>query len=77
MKKIRNIPIIQTKLSEPITIGIERDKPIQAFLEFVRNAAMPIEVSKQKDHVFLKKFLVFSKISAIQNGHTNINQEPA
>ena len=59
----------------PKTIGMEVNKPSQAFLEKVKNAAMPVDIRKLKAAVFLNKLLLFSINNAMQNGHTKFSQD--
>ena len=61
----------------PKTIGIEVNKPSQAFLEKVKNAASPVDMRKPKAAVFLKKLLPFSINNAMQNGQTKFSQDAA
>ena len=56
----------------PITIGIEVNKPSHAFLEKVKNAAIPVDIRKPKAAVFLNKLLPLSRNNAIQNGQTKL-----
>ena len=61
----------------PATIGIAVNKPSHAFLEKVKNAAIPVEIRKPKVIVFLKKFFPLSRNNAIQKGQTKLSQDAA
>ena len=61
----------------PKTIGIEVNKPSQAFLEKVKNAAKPVDIRKLKAKLFLNKLFPLSINNAMQNGQTKFNQDAA
>ena len=61
----------------PKTIGIDVNKPSQAFLEKVKNAAKPVDIRKLRDAVFLKKLSPFLINNAKQNGQTKFSQDAA
>ena len=61
----------------PATIGIEVNKPSHAFLEKVKNAAIPVDIRNPKVIVFLNKFFLFSRNNAMQNGQTKLSQDAA
>ncbi len=67
----------QYKLLKPIKKGIEDIILAQAFLEFVRMPAIPIENKKKSEEIIFSFFFVFSNKSATQNGKTRENQLPA
>ena len=79
--KINIIIVIINKINFtpffPATIGIEVNKPSHAFLEKVKNAAIPVDTRKPKAANFLKKFLPFSRNNAMQNGQTKFSQDAA
>ena len=58
-------------------IGIEVNKPSQAFLEKVKNAAKPVDMRKLKAKVFLNKLFPLSINNAKQNGQTKFSQDAA
>ena len=73
-------PIIEIKNLNtflPKTTGIEVNKPSQAFLEKVKNAANPVDIRKLKAKVFLNKLLPLSINNAKQNGQTKFSQDAA
>tara|TARA_E500000331_G_scaffold346104_1_gene384522 strand:+ start:922 stop:1140 length:219 start_codon:yes stop_codon:yes gene_type:complete len=61
----------------PKTIGIEVNKPSQAFLEKVKNAAKPVDMRKLKAAVFLNKLFPLWINKAMQNGQTKFSQDAA
>ena len=75
--KNNNKGIIQIRLSEPITIGNEINKPPKALLEVVKKVARPIDIKKLYAMVFLKKTWFFSNTNAKQNGQIKLSQHPA
>ena len=58
-------------------MGIEVNKPSQAFLEKVKNAAKQVDIRKLKAKVFLNKLFPVSINNAKQNGQTKFSQDAA